>query len=143
MRKYISIMLVLLTIGFISGCDLAARQLLAQFSMDVEPEEVEIPAGDYRTVNVIINPFVGISLSPVTVKLINAPQGVSAPELTFVQGGQRDWTISVAPTVVPDVYELEAHGISQGMTIVPPQQTVKFTLVVLDPNAADSNTTEN
>jgi hypothetical protein len=143
MRKYVSIVLVLFAVGVLSGCDLAARQLLAQFRMSIEPEEVTVPAGTSEIVTVTISPFTGISLSPVTVRLVNAPAGVSAPEFTAFQGGQRNWEISVASTVTPRTYELEAHGVSQGMAVVPPQQTVKFNLIVPDPNEEGSNSGEN
>lgn len=133
MRKYISVMLALLSLGILTGCDLAARQLLAQFSMKVEPEEVEIPAGTSSNVTVIISPFAGISLSEVTVRLINPPIGVEAQDLTAF-GGENPWTIYVGSSVEPGEYTLEAHGVSRGGTIVPPQQRVQFKLLVPGPD---------
>ena len=131
MKKLWLAALVLSLIALIPGCGLVAGQLLAQFDLELEPQQVAIPAGGSGQVTVRINPLTGIAVSSVTVSLIQKPIGVTADPNAMVVFSESAWTILVDETVAPGVYEdLEVQAVSQGLNLIPVTKTATLTLSV-------------
>ncbi len=133
MKKLSLFALVLCSIALVPGCGLVAGQLLAQFELEIDPQQVSIPAGGSGDVTVIVKPLTGIAISSVNVTLTEKPTGVSADPNPLPVFSESAWTLSVAPTVPPGVYEdLEVEAVSQGLNLIPVTKTATFTLTVTE-----------
>jgi hypothetical protein len=121
-------------VGLLAGCQLVAGQLLAQFAFAISPSEVTIPAGGSRTVEVGIDPISGITLSTVTVRLVDPPAGISADPTPLIAFGDSSWTIVVAASVQAGQYDgIVAEAVAQGINQLPVTRKAEFTVIVTPP----------
>ncbi|CAN5671725.1 hypothetical protein BH23DEI1_BH23DEI1_17490 [soil metagenome] len=131
MEKLARVGALLVVLGVLSGCELAAGQLLAMFEFVIEPQVVTVEAGSDVNVRVIIKPLTGITLSAVSVRLVSAPVGVSANPNPITVFTRSDWGIAVASNVAPGTYEgIAVEAVSQGINLIPVTRQTTFTLVV-------------
>lgn len=122
---------LLMVLGLLSSCELAAGQLLAMFEFAIEPDVVTVAAGGDENVRVIIKPLTGITLAAVSVRLVSAPVGVSANPNPITVFTQSDWGIVVGASVAPGTYEsIGVEAVSQGINLLPVTRQATFTLVV-------------
>ena len=92
------IILIALSIMFLSGCELIAGRLVGEFNVRLEPEELSIVAGGKEEVTLIIEPITGVALTAETaeITLKKAPEGVSInPEEFSLPTGINDETFEV------------------------------------------------
>lgn len=122
-----------LVASLLTGCELAAGQVLAQFDLTVEPSEVEIDAGGAGSVTVGIEPLVAVTFSRFTIVLDDvAPDedGITAKTLVVFGAGEHPWEIAVGDGVPPGTYQLTAEAVSQGTNLLPVERRATFEVVV-------------
>lgn len=127
-RTVRSLFVVALALALLAGCELAAAQLLAQFEFALQPQELTVAAGSSADVQVVVTPVAGISVTAVTVRLVEPPAGITAEPLVVMTQGA--WTIAVAASVTPATYQLEVEAVSQGLNVLPVTRTGTLTLQV-------------
>lgn len=129
-RKLVLAACAFLLLPVLAGCEAAAGQVLAQFDLRLEPEELTIPAGESDKLRVIIKPLTGIPINSVSVSLTSKPVGVRAELDPLLVLTESDWTISVAADVSAGEYELEVEAVSKGMNLIPVTEGGKILLMV-------------
>ncbi len=123
-----------LGVGLLAGCQLVAGQLLAQFAFAISPSEVTIAAGGSQNVEVLIDPISGITLSTVTVRLVDPPTGISADPTPLIAFGDSPWTIEVAASVLPGQYAgIVVEAVAQGINQLPVTRKAELTVIVTPP----------
>ena|SRR5690625_749616 len=129
-RKLVLAACALLLLPVLAGCEAAAGQVLAQFELGLEPEELQIPAGESDKLRVTVKPLTGIPFNAVSVQLIGKPVGVAADREPLLVFTENDWTISVAAEVIPGDYELEVGAVGEGLNLIPVTKSRAIALTV-------------
>lgn len=129
-RKSVLAVCAFLLLPVLAGCEAAAGQVLAQFDLRLEPEELSILAGESDKVRVTVKSLTGIPVNSVSVRLTGKPVGVTAEPEPLLVFTESDWTVSVAATVAPGEYELEVEAVSEGLNLIPVRKSGKIALMV-------------
>lgn len=127
MRRIMVFALLLALAGLLSSCELVAERALANFSLQLSPAELTVAAGSQGEEHVKVNWTVDILPTAVDISLENAPDGVTAEDITT--DDEADMTLEVASTVPPGSYKLTVKG-TNSSALPPVSKTATFTLKV-------------